>query len=93
MHISYIPQWLKYAHTPICMPCWMINPIHVLEKENRVWVIHTPKDLPEDIGDAIINEIVVFGRMKTLFYSLTEGCVAVIKKLMEKLGEVEDQLK
>ena len=56
-------------------------------------VIHTPKDLPEDIGAAIINEIAVFGRMKTLLYSLTEGSVAVIKKLMEQLGEVEDLLK
>ena len=93
MHISYIPQWHKYAYSPICMPCWMTNPLYILKKENRVLVIHTPKDLPEDIGAAIINEIAVFGRMKTLLYSLTEGSVAVIKKLMEQLGEVEDLLK
>lgn len=55
--------------------------------------IHTPKDLPEDIWAAIINEIAVFGRMKTLLYSLTEGSVVVIKKLMEQLGEDEDLLK
>ena len=56
-------------------------------------IIHTPKDLPEDIVTAIINEIAVFGRIKTLLYSLTESSVAVIKKLMEQLGEVEDLLK
>lgn len=93
MHISYMPQCLKYAHSPICMPCWMTNPLHILEKENRVLIINTPKDLPEDIGAAIINEIAVFGRMKTVLYSLTEDSVAVIKKLMEQLGEVEDLLK
>lgn len=93
MHISYISQWHKYAYSPICMPCWMTNPLHILKKEDRVLVIHTPKDLPEDIGAAIINEVAVFGRMKTLLYSLTEGSVAVIKKFMEQLGEVEDLLK
>ena len=93
MHISFIPQWLKYAHSPIYLPCWMTNPLHILEKENRVLVIHIPINLPEDIAAAIINEIAVFGRTRTMLYSLTNDSVTVIKKLMEQLAEIEDLLK
>lgn len=93
MHISYIPQWFDHVHKPICMPCWMTNPLYILEKENKVLVIHTAIDLPVNIGAAIINEIVVFGRIKTLLYSLTDSSVAVIKSLLTQLGEVEDLLK
>ena len=92
MHLSYMPLWQKKLniHGPFVLPCWMTNPLHALLSEHRVLFIHTPQDLPEDIGAAIINEIAVFNKVKTLMYSQCEGGVAVIKRLMEQLHKVED---
>ena len=68
----------------------MTNPLHSLFIEDRVLFIHTPQDLPEDVEAAIINEIAVFNRTKTIMYSQYEGGVAVIKRLMVQLSKVED---
>ncbi|WP_182424024.1 DnaB-like helicase C-terminal domain-containing protein [Phocaeicola plebeius] len=68
----------------------MTNPLHSLFIEDRVLFIHTPQDLPEDVEAAIINEIAVFNRTKTIMYSQCEGGVAVIKRLMVQLSKVED---
>jgi len=68
----------------------MTNPLHSLFIEHRVLFIHTPQDLPEDVEAAIINEIAVFNRTKTIMYSQCEGGVAVIKRLMVQLSKVED---
>lgn len=92
MHLSYIPQWQKSQNIrrPFVLPCWMTNPLHSLFIEDRVLFIHTPQDLPEDVEAAIINEIAVFNRTKTIMYSQCEGGVAVIKRLMVQLSKVED---
>ncbi|MCR8884462.1 DnaB-like helicase C-terminal domain-containing protein [Phocaeicola plebeius] len=68
----------------------MTNPLHSLFIEDRVLFIHTPQDLPEDVEAAIINEIAVFNRTKTIMYSQCEGGVAVIKRLMVQLSKVKD---
>ena len=92
MHLSYIPQWQKSQNIrrPFVLRCWLSNPLHSLFIEDRVLFIHTPQDLPEDVEAAIINEIAVFNRTKTIMYSQCEGGVAVIKRLMVQLSKVED---
>lgn len=92
MHLSYFPQWQKSLNInwPFAIPCWMANPLHSIVIEHRVLFIHTPTDLPENVGSAIVNEIAIFNRIKTLLYSQYLNNVSVVKNLMEQLAKVEN---
>ena len=90
MHLAYLPQLLaRNVISPIAMPCWITSPLHLIRQEPRILLIEVPKELPEQVGIAILNELAVFDRVHTIFYSLCENSVEIINKLMTQLQEVE----
>lgn len=95
MYLSYFPLRKKsrYGFLPFILPCVVANPVNLLYKENRVFVIHTPEDLPEDIVIAFVCEMVIYNRTKTLLYSYPDTSINLIRRIMEQVCGLEDFLR
>lgn len=92
MYLSYFPLRKKsrYGFLPFVLPCGVANPVNLLYRENRVFVIHTPENLPEDIVTAIVCEMVILNRSKTLLYSYPDTSVNLIRRIMKQVCGLED---